>query len=71
MIVASSNDIATIMASSNTIAMILIMTIIHGVVVRQIGVVASMVSLTAITMVGVKFRGGRMVVLTEITIMVM
>ena len=34
MIVASSNDMATIMASINTIAMILIKTVINRVVVR-------------------------------------
>jgi len=38
MIVASSNSMATIMVSSNNIAMILIMTVIDGVVVRPMGV---------------------------------
>ena len=69
MIVASRNDMATIMASSNAIAMILIMTVINGVVVRSMGITLSIVSITAITMVGVVVRGGRVVVLTDITIM--
>ena len=61
----------TIMVSSNNIAMILIMTVINGVVVRPMGVAPSMVSLRAITMVGVSVRGGMMVFLIDITIMVM
>ena len=69
MIVVSSNAIATIIARKNYIAMILIMTFINGVVVWPIGVTLSMVSLTAITMVGVEVRVGRMVVLTNITIL--
>jgi len=59
MIVASSNAMATIIASSNAIDMILIMTVINGVVARPMGVAPSMVSLTAITMIGVAARGGR------------
>ena len=50
---ASINDMATIMVSSNAIAMILVMTVINGVVVRSVGVTLSMVSLTDITMIGV------------------
>ena len=69
--VVSSNAIATIMASINAIAMIIIMKVINGVVVRPMGVTLSMVSLTAITMIGVEVRGGRMVVLTDITILEM
>ena len=69
MIVASSNDIATIMGSSNAITMILIMTVVSGVVVRLMGVTLSMVSLTSITIVGVTVRGGMMVVLADITIL--
>jgi len=69
MIVASSNTMATIIASSNDIAMILIMMVINGVVVRSIGATLFMVSLTAITMVGVSVRGGMIVVLTDITIL--
>jgi len=69
MIVTSSNDMATIMASSNAIAMILIMTVINGVFVWLMGITLSMVSLTAITMVGVAVRSFRMVVLTDITIL--
>jgi len=69
MIVASSNTMVTIMASSNAIAMIFIMTVINGVVVHPMGVALSMVSLTAITMVGVTVRGVKMVVLIEITIL--
>ena len=71
MIVASSSAMATIMASSNAIAMILIMTVINEVVVSPMGVAPSMVSLTDITMVGVEVRDGRMVILTDITTMVM
>jgi len=71
MIVASSNDMATIVASRNDIAMILIMTVINGVVVRPMGVAPSMVILTAITMVGVVVRCGRMVFLADITVMIM
>jgi len=71
MIVASSNDMTTIMASSNAITMILILTVINGVLVRLMDVALFMVNLIAITMVGVAVRGGRMVVLTDITIMVM
>ena len=71
MIVASSNAMAIFMASSNAIAMILSMTVINGVVVRPMGVAPSMVYLIDIIMVGVVFRGGRMVVLTYISIMVM
>ena len=69
MIVASSNDMTTIMASSNAIAMILIMAVINGVVVRPIGVTLYMVRQTSTTMVGVVVRGGRVVVLTDITIL--
>ena len=71
MIGASSNDMAAIMTSSNAIAMMLIMTVIKGVVVRPMGVSPSMVNLTAITMVGVVVRGGRIIVLIDITILVM
>ena len=71
MIVASRNAMATIMTSSNAITMIIIMTVINRVVVRPMDVAPSMVSLTAITMVGVSVRGGRMEVLTDITTMVM
>jgi len=70
MIVASSNDIATIMASSNFFAMMLIVTVINGVVVKPMGVSPSMVSLTNITMVGVVFRGVMMIVFADITIIV-
>ena len=70
-IVASSNDMATIIASSNDISMILIMTFINGVVVRSMCVTPFMISLTSITMEGVAVRGDRMVVLTDITIMIM
>ena len=66
---ASNNDMATIMSSSNAIAMIIIMTVINGVVVRPMGVALSMLSLLSITMVGVEFRGGMMVVLTDITVL--
>ena len=69
MIVASSNDIATIMVSSNATTMILIMTVISGLVVHQMGATLSMVSLTDITIVGVTVRDGMMVVLTDITIL--
>ena len=69
-IVISSNVMATIMASSNSIVIILIMTVINVVVVRPMGVDPSMVSLTAITMVVVEIRGGRMLVLTDITIII-
>jgi len=65
--VASSNAMATVMASINAITMILIITVINGVVVRLMGVTLSIVSLTAIIMEGVTVRGGRMVVLTGIT----
>jgi len=67
--VASSNSMDPIMARSNSITMILIMTVINGVVVWPMGVTLSIVSLTSITMVGVIVRGGRMVVLTDITIL--
>ena len=69
MIVVSSNNMATIMTCSNTIAMVLIMTVINGVVARPMGVAPSMVSLTAITVVGVEVRGDRIVVLKDITIL--
>jgi len=69
MIVANSNDLDTIMANRNTIAMILIMVVISGVVVWLMGITLSMVSLTAITMVGVVVRGIRMVVLTDVNIL--
>jgi len=69
MIEVSSNAMVTIMTSSNDIAMILIMTVINRVVVRPMGVTLSMVSLTSITMVEVEVRGGRIVVLTDITIL--
>ena len=69
MIVVSSNAMATIMARSNAITMILIMTVINGVVVHPMGVTLSMVSLTAITMVGMAARGGMMTVLTDIIIL--
>ena len=71
MIVASSSAMATIMANSNAISIILIMTVINGVVVRPMDVAPSMVSLTAITMVGMVVRCGSMAVLTDIIIMVM
>jgi len=54
MLVAINNDMATIMASSNTISMILIMTVINEVMVSPIGVAPYMESITAITVVGVK-----------------
>ena len=66
---ASSNAMTTIIASSNAIDMILIMTVINGVVARPMGVAPSMVSLTAITVVGVEVRGDRIVVLKDITIL--
>ena len=69
MIVANSNAMATIMASSNAIAMTLIMTVINGVVVRPMGATLSMVSLTSIIMVGVAVIDGMMIVLTDITIL--
>ena len=69
MIVSSSNDMDIIVASRNAITMILIMTDINEVVVQPMGVTLSMVSLTAITMVGVTVRGGRIIVLTDITIL--
>ena len=69
MIVARGNDMAIIMASSNAIAMILIMTVINEVVVQPMGVTLSMVSRADISMVGMAVRGGRMLVLKDITIL--
>ena len=69
MIVVSINAMAISMANSNTITMILIMTVINGVVVRPIGVTLSMIRLIAIAIVGMIVRGGRIVVLTDITIL--
>ena len=69
MIVASNKPMATIAASSNTIAMTIVIPVTNGLVVQPMGVVPSMVSLTAITMVGVAVRGGRMVVIIDITIL--
>ena len=66
---ASSDDMATIMVSNNGIAMIIVIPVINGVVVCPISVTPSMVILTSITIVGVTVRGGRMVVLTDITIL--
>jgi len=60
---------AAIMASSNAITMLLSMTVINRVVVRPMGVTLSIVGLAAIAMVGVAVRGGRMVVLIDITIL--
>ena len=69
MIVVSNNDMAAIMASSNDIAMIIIITVMNGVVFLKLGIAPSMVSLTAITTVEVSVRGAMMVVVIEITIL--
>ena len=66
----NSNDMATIMASSNDIPMILIITVINRVMVLTLSGTLYMVSLKDITMLGVAVRGGRMLVLTDITILV-
>jgi len=68
-IVVIRNTMTIIIASSNAIAMIIIMPVINGVVVWSMGVTLSMVSLIAITMTGVAVRGGRMIVLIDITLM--
>ena len=69
MIRVSRNYMATIMVSSNAIAMVLIITVINGVVVRIMDVTLSMVSLIDTTIVGVAVRGIRMVALADITIL--
>ena len=65
----SSNYMATSMASSNSIAMILMKLVIDRVVVRPMIMTLYIVSVTSITMVKVAVRGGRRVILTEINIL--
>ena len=69
MIVESSNSMDTIMASSNDITMLISITVMNGVVFLPMGVIISMVSLTYITIAGMVVRGGRMVIIIDITIL--